>query len=75
MRRENIQCGGGYEVCFGMKGDVLCKSHDVEIVQNARSGFIIEGKVNAGSRVKDGYIYSSSCDFLVPLLRYENVDS
>jgi hypothetical protein len=31
----NVQSGIGYRVCFRTRGVVLCKSHDVEIVQDA----------------------------------------
>jgi hypothetical protein len=34
-RRVNIQSCVGYRVCFGTRGVVLCKSHDIEIVQDA----------------------------------------
>jgi hypothetical protein len=52
-------------VCFGTRGVVLCKSRDVEIVQNAASVFNTRGKDNGGVGKKKGYMYSSSGDFLV----------
>jgi hypothetical protein len=52
-------------VCFGMRRVVLCKSHDVKIVQNAAGVLNTGGKDNGGEGGKKGYIYSSSSDFLV----------
>jgi len=51
-------------VCFRMRGIVLCKSRDVEIVQDAASAFNMGGKENSGVGRKKGYIYSSSCDLI-----------
>ena len=60
---------------FGTRGVILCKSHDVKIVQDAGGVFNMGGKENDGVGGKKGYIYSSSCDFLVQLVRYDNFDS
>jgi len=62
-------------VCFGMRGIVFCKSLDVEIVQDAGGVFNMGGVENEGGGGKKRYIYSSSCDFLVQLVRYHNLDS
>jgi len=37
--RVNVQSCVRYRVCFGTRGVVLCKSCDVEIVQDARGVF------------------------------------
>jgi len=66
--RVNAQCCIGYKVCLGTRGVVLCKSHDVEIVQDAAGVFNRGGKVNGSVGGKKGYIYSSSCD-LIHILR------
>jgi len=60
-------------VCFGTRGVVLYKSHDVEIVQDAvcliaGGVFNTGGKENGGVGRKKGYIYMSSCD-LIHILR------
>ena len=62
-------------MCFGTRGNVLCKSRDVKIVKDAGGVFNTGGKENEGVGGKKGYIYSSSCDFLVQLVRYDNFDS
>jgi len=62
-------------VCFGTRGVVLCQSHDVKIVQVASGVFDTGGKENQGVGGKKRYIYSSSCDLLVQLVRYDNIDS
>ena len=62
-------------MCFGTRGVVLCNSRDVKIVQDAGSIFNAGGKGNETVGGKKGYIYSSSCDFLVLLVRYGNFDS
>jgi len=56
-------------VCFGTKGIVLSKSHNVEIVQDAvcliaGSVFNTGGKENGGVVGKKGYINSSSCNLI-----------
>jgi hypothetical protein len=61
----NVRSCVGYQVCFRTRGVVLCKSRDVKIVQDAASVFITGGNDNGGVRVKKGYIYSNSGDFLV----------
>ena len=45
----NVQSCVGYRVCLGMRGVVLCKSRDVEIVQDAGSVFITGRKENGAS--------------------------
>ena len=55
-------------MCFGMRGVVLCKYRDVEIVQDAGSVINMGGTENGGVGEKKSYIYSSSCDFLVQLV-------
>jgi hypothetical protein len=61
----NVQSCDGYRVCFGTRGVVLCKSRDVELVQDAAGVFNTGGKDNGGVGRTNGYIYSSSGDFLV----------
>ena len=56
-------------MCFGIGGIVFGKSCDVEIVQEARVVFNTGEKDNERVGRKRGYIYSSSCDFLVQLVR------
>jgi len=62
-------------VCFGTRGVLWRKSHDVEIVQDAGSLFNTGGKENGSLGGKKGYIYVSSCYFPVQLVRYDNFDS
>jgi hypothetical protein len=52
-------------VCFGTRGVVLCKSHDVGIVREAAGVFNRGGKDNGSVGGNQGYIYSSSSDLLV----------
>jgi len=51
----NIQSCVGYWVCFGTRGVVLCKSRDVEIVQDAGSVFNMGRKENGcvGGKKRD----------------------
>ena len=65
----NVQSCVGYQVCFGTRGVVLCKSHDVKIGQDAAGVFYMGGKDNGGVGGKKGYIYSGSCD-LIHILRF-----
>ena len=65
----NVQSCVGYQLCFGTRGVVLCKSRDVEIVQDAAVVFNMGGKDNGGVGGKKRYIYSSSCD-LIHILRF-----
>jgi hypothetical protein len=44
--RGNVQHSAGYRVSFGMTGCVLCKTSDVEIVQNAGGVFNMGAKQN-----------------------------
>jgi len=60
---------------FGTRGVVSCQSRDVEIVQDAGGLFHTGGKENEDVGGKKGYIYPSSCDFLVQHVRYDNFDS
>jgi len=60
--RGNIQSCVGYGVCFKTRRVGLCKSRDVEIVQDAGGMFKTGGKENGGVGGKNRYIYSSSCD-------------
>ena len=62
-------------MCFAMRSDVLCKSCDVEIAQDAGGVYKTGGKEKGGVGGKKGYIFSSSCDFLVQLVRYDYFDS
>jgi len=66
--RVNVQCCAGYRMCFAMRGIVLCKSCDVDIVQDAGSVNNTGRKENGGVGRKKGYIYSCSCD-LISILR------
>jgi len=59
-------------VCFGIRGVDLCKSCDVEIVQNASGVLNTAGKDNGDVGGKNGYIYLSFCDFLVQLVLLVN---
>jgi len=58
-----------------MRAVVLCQSRDVEIAQDAGSFFNIGVKEKGEVGEKKGYIYSSSCDSLVQLVRYDIFDS
>jgi len=61
-----------YRVCFGKSGVVLCKSRVAERIQIPGDVFNTGGKQNGGEDGKMGYIYSSSCDFLVQLVLLVN---
>jgi len=58
-----------------MRGVVLYQSGDVEIVQNTGGGFDAGSTENGGVGRKKEYIYPSSCDVLVQLVRCDNFDS
>jgi len=75
MHTGNGQSCVGYQVCFGTRGFLWCKSRDVEIVQNAGGVFTTWRNENGGVGGKKGCIYSSWCDFLVQLESYDNFDS
>ena len=60
----NIQCCVGYQVCFGTRGVVLCKSRNVKKVQDAGGVFNTTGMENRGVGGKKGYIYLSSCNLI-----------
>jgi hypothetical protein len=60
----NVQSCAGYRMCFGTRGVGWCKSHRVEIVQDAAGVFNIGEKDSEGVGGKKGYIYSSSCDLI-----------
>jgi len=64
----NIQSCLVYRVCFGTRGNVVCKSYVAERVQDAGGMFNTGGKQNGGQGRKKGYIYLSSCDFFVQLV-------
>jgi len=53
----------------------MCKSCDIKLVQDAGGVFDTGGNVYGDVGGTKGYIYSSSCDFLVYLVRYHNFDS
>jgi len=59
-----------YKVSFGTRGVVLGKSRDVQIVQDGGGGYDPGGKEKGGVGGKKGYIYSSSGNFSVQLVRY-----
>jgi hypothetical protein len=63
--RGNVQSCEDYWVCLGPRGVDFFKSHDVERVQDPGGVFKMLGKLNRGEGGMMGYIYSSSCDFLV----------
>jgi hypothetical protein len=52
-----------------MGGIVLCKSRDVERVEDAGGVSSRGGKENGSEGGKKGYIYTSSCD-LIHILRF-----
>jgi hypothetical protein len=66
--RGSIQSCVGYRVCFGTTGVVLYKSRVVNRVQVPGQVFNMGGKQNGVEGGKMGYIYSSSCNFLLPLV-------
>jgi hypothetical protein len=70
--RGKVQTCVGYQVCFGTRGVVLCKSRVVKRVQDPGGVFNTGGKQNGGEGGKMGYIYLSSCDFLVQLVLLVN---
>ena len=49
---------------FGTICVVLCKSRNVDIVQNAAGFFNTGGIDNGGVCRNKGYLYSSSCDLI-----------
>ena len=53
----------------------MCKSHDVEIVQDAAGVFNTGRQENAGIGGKKGRINPSFCDILVQLVRYDKFDA
>jgi hypothetical protein len=73
--RGTVQSCVDHQVCIGTRGIVLCRSRNVEIVQDAASVFNTGGKENGGVDGREGYIDPSSCDFLVQLVRYNTLDS
>ena len=50
-------------------------SHYIQIVEDAGGVFNRGEKGNGGVGGKKGYIYSSSCNFWVQLVRYDDFDS
>jgi len=73
--RGKLQICVCYWVCFGMRVIVLCKSCDVKISQDAGGVYNMGGKENGGVGGKKGYIYSSSDDLLVQLVRQDTFHS
>jgi len=73
--RGIVQSCVGYRVCFGARHLVLSKSCDVEVAQDAGGVLYKGGREKGGVGGKKGYIYSTYCDYLVQLVRYDNVDS
>jgi len=73
--RGNVQGCVGYQLCYGPRGIVICRSSEVEIIRDAAGVFNAGGHENGGVGGKKGYIYSSSCNFLVQLVRYQYFDS
>jgi len=65
----NVQSCVGYPVSFGTRGIDLCKSRDVERVQNTCGVFNMGGKENGGVGGRKGYIYLSSCNS-IHILRF-----
>jgi len=59
-------------MCFGTTAAVLSKSYAVERVEDARSALNTGGIQNGGVGGKKGYIYSSSCNFVVQLVLLVN---
>jgi len=51
-------------MCFGTRGVVWYKSHDVERVEHVGRMLYTGGKENGGVGGKKGYIYSSSCNLI-----------
>jgi len=60
----NVRSCVGHWLCSETRDVVLCKSHDVEIVQDAGGVFNMGRKENGGVGGEKGYIYSSSCDLI-----------
>jgi hypothetical protein len=65
----------GCWVCFATKGVGLCMSRDVEIVQDTRGVCNLRGNESGGVGGKKGYNNLSLCDFLLQLVRYDNINS
>jgi len=72
--RGNVQGCVCHWVCFGIRGGDLCKSHDVEIVQDSGGVCNMRGKKKGGVGRNMEYTYSSFCNALVQLVRHDNVD-
>jgi len=62
--RVNVQHCVGYRLCFETRGVVLCKSHDIEIGQDAASVFCVGGNEFGGVAGEKGYINLFSCDLI-----------
>ena len=69
--RENAKSYVGYWVWFGMRGIIVCKWCDFEIVQDAGGEFNASGLQNGHVGDEMRYIYSSSANFLIQLVRYD----
>ena len=59
-------------MCFGTTGVGLCKSRDVEGVEEAGGVSNTGGNETGDVGRKKGYIYSSFCDFFVQLVLLVN---
>jgi hypothetical protein len=66
--RGNVRSCAGYRVCFGTRGNILCRSHDIEGVQDTGGVFNMGGIQYSGTHRKKGYIYSSCHNLLIQLV-------
>jgi len=73
--RGKLQSSVGYQLCFGTRGVVRCKSCVVERVQDPGCACNMGGTQMGGEGGKMRYIYSSSCEFLVLLVVLGNEHS
>ena len=62
--RRNVQMCVCYQVCFETRGNDLCKSRDVERVEEAGSVLNTGRTENGGVGGETRYIYSSSSDLI-----------
>jgi hypothetical protein len=69
MSRGNVQSGVGYRVCVGSGGVVLCKSRDLEAVEDGGGVLNMGGQEIGWVGGRKGHIYSSSSD-LIHMLRF-----
>jgi len=86
LHSDTVACSGsqstgnrqncvGYRVCVWTRGVGVCKSQDVKLVHYAGAVINTGGKENEGERMKMEYIYLSSYNILIQLLRYDTFDS